>query len=295
MVPNLPRRVVRIPSSPMLTFAEKVRELKRRGVQIIDLSLGQPEEPPPSHVAEAVAKASLETRPEYESIAGLWELREAIARRLHLDDGSEVTPDRIIITSGAKHALMLSIMSLVEDGSEVLLPTPTFPPYKEIVSLAGGSPIFYKLDPSNEWYPSLSEIEGKISGRTRLVVLNYPHNPTGWEPNEDIIRRILEVASAHDVYVLSDEPYEKIILHSKVKHYHLTYFSQFSDRCIMVNSFSKTYGMIAYRLGYLVSPPHLAEQITKLQRSSITNVSPIIQQAGLAALTGPQDYVSRRL
>ncbi|MEM4374942.1 MAG: hypothetical protein QXI97_08130, partial [Nitrososphaerota archaeon] len=99
MVPNLPRRVVRIPSSPMLTFAEKVRELKRRGVQIIDLSLGQPEEPPPSHVAEAVAKASLETRPEYESIAGLWELREAIARRLHLDDGSEVTPDRIIITS----------------------------------------------------------------------------------------------------------------------------------------------------------------------------------------------------
>ncbi|MEM4384360.1 MAG: aminotransferase class I/II-fold pyridoxal phosphate-dependent enzyme [Candidatus Caldarchaeum sp.] len=286
------RRVVTIPSSTMLTFADKIRELKRKGIPIIDLSLGQPEEPPPSHIAEAAARALVEARTEYESSAGLRELREAIAKRLYLDDESEVSPNRVIVTSGAKHALMLSIMAVVDDSSEVLLPTPTFPAYIEQVSLAGASPVYYRLEPDNGWSPNVSEIEGKITAKTRLIILNYPHNPTGWEASIYIIRQILEVAAQHDIYVVSDEPYEKIILKSNVKHYHITHFSEFSERCIMVNSFSKTYGMVAYRLGYLVSPPHLAEHIIKLQRATITNVSPIIQKAGLAALTGPQNYIS---
>jgi aspartate/methionine/tyrosine aminotransferase len=295
MVRGLAKRANIMSSSQLLSFAEKVRELKHKGFHVIDLSLGQPDEPPPQHISDTISKAALEAKSEYESSSGLRELRDAIARRLYLDDGSEVLPEQIIVTCGAKHALMLCILAIIENGTEALLPTPTFPSYRDIIYMAGGQPIYYRHDPDKSWAPSISEIENKITAKTRLIILNYPHNPTGWEPSHDIIRAILDVASQYDIYIISDEPYEKIILDKSTRHYHLTYFSEFSDRCIMINSFSKTYGMVAYRLGYLVSPRHLTEKILKLQRASITNVSPIIQKAGLAALEGPQDYVLDRL
>jgi len=284
-------KALRIPSSKLMTIAERVRELRHRGEKIIDMALGQPDNPPPLHVVVELFKAALETKPEYEDSAGLWELRHVIAKRLYLDDGTEITPDQVIITAGAKHALMMAIMAIISDGDEVLLPTPTFPAYNEIVLMAGGSPVYYRLEPANGWSPNLIDIEKKLTGKTKVLVLNYPHNPTGWEPSKELIQKILEITAAYDIYIISDEVYEKIIIKDEIKHYHITHFKDFSDKCIMVNSFSKTYGMVAYRLGYIVSPQHLVEQLIKLQRSSITNVSPIIQRAGLSALTGPQEYI----
>jgi aspartate aminotransferase len=287
------QRARRIPTSVMLETADVQRHLRQAGKHIIDLSLGQPEVPPPPHVVAAAQRALQTGSVEYAPSAGLAELRVALSERLRQDDGSEVSPVDIIVTCGSKHALYLALTTTIDEGDEVLVPDPCFPPYREIVAAAGGRARPVRLLARNRYAFDLTALERRVSHRTKALVLNYPNNPCGWSPSREELRRILELATERGFLVISDEIYDKIRFDG-TPHTHLAAFPDFRAVTLMIGGFSKTYSMVPYRLGFLVAPRALVPSLIKLQRCTLTTVSPFIQLAGVAALQGPQDYVEER-
>lgn len=287
-------RVRSLPTSPILKVIDLAKELERKGEKIIHFEKGEPEFRTPEHILKAIKDALDGGYTKYMPSQGLLELREAIAQKLE-DEGIGTDPrSEILVTPGGKHALYLAITSLLEEGDEVLIPEPFFPAYRDITLIAGGQPMFVPFKEEDSFQLPREDLASRVTKRTKMMILNYPGNPTGWVPSRQELGEILDVAVDNDIFVLSDEIYERFVFDG-LEHHHALSFDDAREHVVMLNSFSKTYGMTGFRLGYIVAEKDLISQMLKHQQNSITCVSGFIQMAGIAALRGPQGFIEEKV
>jgi aspartate/methionine/tyrosine aminotransferase len=269
----------------------RARELEARGKEIIHLEIGEPDFRTAPHIVEAATRALGDGWTRYGPSAGLTELREAVAEDAGRWRGISVDPAEVVITPGAKPILFFTILALVEAGDEVLCPNPGFPTYESVTGFVGGHAVSYALPEERGFVVDVDEILKKITDRTRLVILNSPHNPTGGVMGRDQVARLARGLEGREVFVLSDEIYSRLIYEGEPAS--LAQFPAMKDRTIILDGFSKTYAMTGWRLGYGVMRPDLARQVALLATNANSCTASFTQIAGVEALRGDQSGVDR--
>ena len=286
------KRAAGIKSSPSMAIAMAAKKLAAEGRDIIDLSLGEPDFEPPAHVAEAAAEAIRNGRVRYGAAAGTESLRQAIVAKFKRENQLNYTMDEVMVANGANQILFDVFLATLEEGDEVIIPTPCWVSYGDIASLHGGEPIYVSCGPETGFKIDAGRLEASITPRTRWLMLNSPSNPTGAIYSREEYRALGEVLVRHPrVLVISDEIYEHVLL----KDVPFVSFAQacpeLRDRTLIVNGVSKAYAMTGWRVGYAAGPGALIAALNKMQSQSVTSVSTIAQAAALAALTGDQAFV----
>jgi len=268
----------------------RARALEAQGKEIVHLEIGEPDFSTPANIVEAASRALHEGWTHYGPSAGLPQLREAVAADVAQHLGIRVDPSEVVITPGGKPIMFFTIMALVEEGDEVLYPNPGFPIYESMIRCMGGKEIPYGLREDHDFDVNVDEILEKLTDRTRLVILNSPHNPTGGVVERAEIARLAKALADRDLFVLSDEIYNRLIYEGE--HSSVAQFPGMKEKTIILNGFSKTYAMTGWRMGYGVMRPDLAKQITLLMTNSNSCTASFTQMAGVEALRGPQDSVT---
>ena len=293
---RLARRMEQLGTETAFSVLAKAKALETGGREIIHLEIGEPDFDTPEHVVEAGCRALRDGHTHYTPTAGIPELREAIAEDVARSRGIEVDPAQVVVTPGGKPIMFFAILALVDEGDEVLLPSPAFPIYESMVNFVGGTPVYVPLRQENGFRFDPEEFEANLGERTKLVILNSPANPTGGVLTADDLAALAGVLREYPgVYVLSDEIYSRLLYTGDFAS--ITEHEDFGPdgRTIILDGFSKTYAMTGWRLGYGVMPRDLAEQVAKLQVNSNSCTSAATQYAGLAALRGSQDAVAGML
>ncbi|MEO6490459.1 MAG: pyridoxal phosphate-dependent aminotransferase [Ferruginibacter sp.] len=266
-------------------MAKLSRELKAKGMDITDLSLGEPDFDTPDHIKEAAKKAIDENYSHYTPVVGYLDLREAICKKLLRDNGLQYTPEQIVVSTGAKQSIANAVLSTVDAGDEVIIPTPYWVTYSEIVRLAGGIPKLVKTSIENGYKISPAELEANITERTRLFMFSSPCNPTGAVYSKKELEKLANVFKKYpDVYILSDEIYEHINFIGH--HESIARFDFLHDRVMVINGLSKGFAMTGWRLGYIAAPVAIARACEKIQGQFTSGANAITQRAGIAALLG---------
>jgi len=265
-----------------LTIYLRAKELELAGRSIIHLELGEPDFHPAEPVIEALEKAVREGKDRYCPMAGVPALKEEIAAYLHRTRGITVAPENIVIAPGCKLSLFFALMTIVESGDEVLWPDPGFPGYASIARGFDGVPVSFGLEEKNQLQPDPDEIASKITPRTKAIVLNSPCNPTGTVYTDAVQRRIAELAVQHDLYVLSDEIYARIIYGQKYNS--MLSYPGMAERTLIIDGFSKSFAMTGWRLGYTVAPPEIVPHLVMLAINSYTCTAEFTQYAAIEAL-----------
>jgi len=283
-----------------LRISQRAKGVPRSGIRemfdmapkyknMISLGIGEPGFQTPKHIVEAGAKALYEGHTKYTPNAGISDLRKAIAERASLD-GLRVDQQNVIVTAGAGEAVLLALMATVDPGDEVLLPDPCWPNYFGQVALSGARMNFVRTYERDHFHLKAEAIEKTISDHTRVVIIDSPSNPTGAVLNKQELEDIAKVILDRDLVVISDETYSNILFDGR-KHTSIASLPDMADHTIVINSFSKTYAMTGWRVGYAIGPSDVISQMAKLQESVSSCVNAAAQQACLAALKGPQDCV----
>jgi aspartate aminotransferase len=283
-------RVNRISVSPTMAVMQEAERFKARGADVVDFGPGEPDFPTPGHIKRGAVKALEENRTKYTATPGIAPLRQAICDWHAAQLGSSYGPAECIVNVGGKHAVFNAITSLVETGDEVIIPAPYWVSYPDIVKYAGGEPVFVETQEKNEFRPSAEQIEKAITPRTRVVIINSPCNPTGAVIPKDQFARILEVCQKRGVWLLSDECYSHFV-YGDARPFSIASVPGSKERVIIAGSFSKTFAMTGWRVGYTLAPSALIGAITKLQSQSTSNATSIAQYAALEAMLGPMDSV----
>ena len=265
-----------------LSIYLQTKELERQGRSIIHLELGEPDFHPAEPVVAALEKAVRDGKDRYCPMAGVPALKDEIATYLHRTRDISVSPDNVVIAPGCKLALFFALMTIVEPGDEVLWPDPGFPGYASITRGFGGIPVPFALEEKNQLQPDPEEIAAKITPRTKAIVLNSPCNPTGTVYTDEVQRRIAELAVKHDLYVLSDEIYARIIYGQKYKS--MLSYPGMAERTLIIDGFSKSFAMTGWRLGYTIAPPELVPHLVMLAINSYTCTAEFTQYAAIEAL-----------
>jgi aspartate/methionine/tyrosine aminotransferase len=262
--------------------------LARQVPDVLNLGVGDPDFATPAHIADAAARAAREGFTRYTPSDGFATLRELIAEKVRERNGLDADVDQVVVTCGGCGGLFTSLLVLVDPGDEVLLPDPGWANYPPMAHVLNARPVFYPLDPARGWAPDLAALEARIGPRSKVVVVTSPGNPTGAVYDRDGLAELLELARRHDLWVISDECYDEIVFDGE----HLSAAAVGEhERVLTVFSFSKSYAMTGWRLGYVVAPREVAPAVAKAQEPVDGNASSISQKAGEAALTGPQDCV----
>ena len=266
-------------------------ELAGGSSDVISLGIGEPDLDTPPHVKEAAKRAIDEGYTRYTPNAGFADLREAIAEKLRRDNKIDVEPDEVIVTGGGgTEAIALSLMSIVDPGDEVLIPDPGFVAFEAAVIMAGGRPVRVPLREEDGFRMLPEEVAERVTPRTKCIVINTPSNPTGSVLEEEDVKGIADIAVDHDLYVVSDEVYEKFVYDGH-RHLSIASLPGMKERTITINSFSKTYAMTGWRIGYAAGPKEVIDQMVKLQQYMSVHAPAMAQRAALAALRGPQTFV----
>jgi aspartate aminotransferase len=269
----------------------RAKALEAAGKPIIHLEIGEPDFPTAPHIVEAAVEALHAGHTHYVPAPGIPALRASVAAFLDRTGRMPgISPDRVIITPGAKPIMFYTIMALAGPGDEVLYPDPGFPMYESITAFAGATPVPIPLREANQFRIDTEELESLVSERTRLLVLNTPHNPCGSALTADDCAAIAEIAQRHDLIVLSDEVYWAIRYQGS--HASVLDYDGMADRTILLDGWSKTFAMTGWRLGFGVFPPALVEPVTRLAINSVSCTSAFSQYAAMAALDGPWDAVT---
>ncbi|GAB2650367.1 pyridoxal phosphate-dependent aminotransferase [Kribbella swartbergensis] len=271
----------------------KAKALEASGREIVHLEIGEPDFDTPAHVAAAAQQALDKGHTHYVPAPGIPELRTAVADFLERTDRLRTTPDRVLITPGAKPIMFFTIMALCEEGDEVLYPDPGFPMYASIASFAGATPVPVPLREENGFVIDPEELASLVTDRTKLLILNSPHNPCGSASTPEQLEAIAEIANRHDLVVLSDEVYWA--LRYDGEHHSVLDVDGMAERTILLDGWSKTFAMTGWRLGFGVFPQPLIEPITRLVINSVSCTSAFSQHAAIAALEGPWDDVDTML
>lgn len=278
-------RVKSLSVSQTLAMAQKSRELKAKGIDIISLSLGEPDFNTPDYIKEAAKKAIDENYSKYPPVPGYSDLREAISRKFNKENNLHYSPEQIIVSAGGKHSLINVILSIVNPGDEVIILAPYWVSYYDQVIIAEGKPVIIKATLENDFKVSPEQLETAITSKTRLIIFNSPSNPTGMVYNRNEMEQLARVVERHEgVFIISDEIYEHIIFEGE--HISLATFDFIYDRVITVNGVSKGYAMTGWRIGYIGAPLWIAKACNKLQGQFTSGVCSIAQRAALAAVQG---------
>lgn len=268
--------------SATVEIQETLAQLAARGVDVVRLNAGEPDMPTPAHIVEAGIKAMQEGKTRYTPAAGVLPLREAIAKKLKIDNNLDVEPSEIVVTTGSKQALVNAMLAVLNPGDEVILLTPAWVSYPDMVKIARGIPVL--VPTTADYQPDIEAIEAAITPKTRMILLNSPNNPTGAVYPKATLQKLAEIILKHDLWVLSDEIYEKLIYKGE-KHYSiLELMPALREKAMLVNGFSKAYAMTGWRAGYLVAPKAVAKAATVLSGHITSNVTTFVQWACLAAL-----------
>ncbi|MCL5109238.1 MAG: pyridoxal phosphate-dependent aminotransferase [Chloroflexi bacterium] len=269
----------------------RARALEAKGKHVVHLEIGEPDFDTPANIVEAGVAALKQGWTHYGPSAGLPELREAIARESSQVRGVTHTADQVVVTPGAKPIMFFVIMSLVDEGDEVIYPNPGFPIYESVINFVGGVPVPVQLREDREFRFDVGELRQKVSDKTRLIILNSPQNPTGGVLTRSDLEQVAEIASERNIPVLTDEVYRRIIYSGE--HFSIASLPGMQDKAIILDGFSKTYAMTGWRLGYGIMPLDLAAHITRLMTNSASCTASFIQRAGVEAITGPQEEPAR--
>jgi aspartate/methionine/tyrosine aminotransferase len=283
---QLAGRVASIGTETAFEAAARARALEATGRSVIHLEIGEPDFDTPANVREAAKRALDDGWTHYGPPLGLPALREAIAADATARKGFAASPDRVVVTPGAKPIMFYAIESLIEPGLEAIFPDPGFPIYESMTRFCGGTPVRLPIRQEHDFRIDLDELEGLITPRTRLLIINSPANPTGGVFTRADVERIGELALRHDLVVLADEIYGRIVYEGE--HVSLASLPGLVQRTIVLDGFSKTYAMTGWRLGYAIVPEELALPFSRLIINSVSCTSSFSQMAAVEALTGPQ-------
>lgn len=281
-------RMHRVPESGTVRISNLVSRLRSEGVEVISFSVGEPDFSTPENITQAAIRALQDHFTHYTPSSGIPELRKAVADKSRKENGIPCEAQHVIITP-TKHALFMAFLAMVDEGDEVILPDPAWGTFEALVRLAGGVPRFVEVRPEDDYRMLPEAVAEAITPRTRMVLSNSPSNPLGSVAEESDVRGISDLAKDHDLVVLSDETYEKIIFEGR--HHSFAAQPGMFERTITFNGFSKTYAMTGWRLGWVIAPPDITKEIGKLQTQSVTNATSFAQVAGVEALLGPQESV----
>ena len=274
--------------SQTLAMAQKSREMKAAGIDVINLSIGEPDFNTPDDIKEAAKKAIDDNYTSYPPVPGYADLREAISVKFREENGLDYTPDQIIVSAGGKHSLINIILTIVNPGDEVIILAPYWVSYYDQIILAEGKPVIVDCKIENDFKVTPQQLEAAITPKTRAVLFNSPSNPTGMVYSREEMEQIARVIEKHEgVFVISDEIYEHITFNGE--HESMASFDFIFDRTITVNGVSKGYAMTGWRIGYIGAPLWLAKGVNKLQGQFTSGVSSISQRAALAAVTSKSD------
>ncbi|MGI6156938.1 MAG: pyridoxal phosphate-dependent aminotransferase [Saccharofermentanales bacterium] len=282
-------RIRRMSPSQTLALNSKVAELRAEGKRIIALNSGEPDFNTPKPVIEAAYRAMLEGKTKYTETPGIRPLREAIARKFKKDNGIDYAPDQIIVSTGAKFALANTFQVLCNPGDEVIIPTPCWVSYVEMVKLADAVPVLVPVKADNQL--DLDAIEAAVTPKTRVLLINSPNNPTGAVYTEASLRRIAKIVVDHDLFLVTDEVYEKLIYGTTPHVSPASFGPDIYERTVTINAFSKAYAMTGWRIGYAAGPRPVIRGISAIQGHTTSNSTSFVQWAAIAALESCNDAV----
>lgn len=282
------KRMDDIEASGTVKTTDIVNRLKAEGREIVSFSIGEPDFITPKHIRDAAIRALEAGFTHYTSSYGIPELRDAIAKKSSAENGIPCEAKHVLVTP-AKQAIFEGVFATVDPGDEVIIPDPGWVSYDPIVKMAGGVPVRVKVEAHKDFRQIPDDIARGVTPRTKMIVLNSPANPTGAVAAESDIKGIAEIAKRHDLLVLSDEIYEKIIYEGK--HHSIAAEPGMFERTLTVNGLSKSYAMTGWRVGWLIAPTEILTHVSKVQQHSITHVTSFAQKAAVAALTGSQRSV----
>lgn len=288
---KLAARVKQVTPSLTLAIDAKAKAMKRDGIDVCSFSAGEPDFDTPDHIKLAAVDALKAGKTRYGPAVGEPRLREAIAHKLQTDNHLRYNAENIIVTNGGKHSLYNLMMALIEAGDEVIIPAPFWVSYPEMVKLAEGTPVIVQTTAESGYKITPDQLRQAITPKTRLFILNSPSNPTGMVYTPDEVRAIAEVVVEHDILVVSDEIYEKL-LYDGAQHLSIgAVSSEVFDRTIISSGFAKAYSMTGWRVGYLAAPLEILKAVSIIQGHSTSNVCTFAQYGAIAALEGSQDCV----
>ncbi len=288
---KMAERMSRLGTETAFGVLAKAQALEAKGMDVVHLEIGEPDFDTPQNIRDAAAQAINSGYTHYCNSQGILPLRVEIAKELSRTRGVTVDSERVVVAPGAKPIVFYSIIALLEEGDEAICPDPSYPIYESIINFTGAKTIPIQLKEELNFRFDIDELRSKITPRTRLIVLNSPHNPTGGVLQKEDILAIAEIARQNDITVLSDEVYEHVVYEHEP--FSIASLPGMLDRTILLSGFSKTYAMTGWRLGYAALPPNLVEPVVRLIVNSVSCTAPFTQYAGIEALTGPQDSVPK--
>lgn len=292
---RIAERIRQLAVSATLAMSQKSSELKAAGVDVVNLSVGEPDFDTPAHIKEAAKKAIDDNYSHYSPVPGYMSLREAIADKLRKENKTSFEPAQVVVSTGAKQALSNVILATVNPGDEVVIPVPAWVSYVEMVKLAEGKPVLVPAGMEQGFKVTPAQLEAAITDKTRMVTLCSPSNPSGAVYDREEIKGLVEVLKRHPrVIILSDEIYEHINYTSE-GHVSFGEFPEIADRLVIVNGVSKAYAMTGWRIGYMAGPVEIAKAVTKLQGQTTSGTCSIAQKAAEAAYRGSQECVAEML
>lgn len=287
---QLSDRLNRLAPSATLAMSQKSSEMKAQGIDVINMSVGEPDFNTPEHIKDAAKKAIDENFSRYSPVPGYMDLREAISAKLKRENGLDYGVNEILVSNGAKQSVCNTIMALVNDGDEVVIPAPYWVSYPQMAKLAGGEPVIVEAGFEQDFKMTPEQLEAAITPKTKLLILCSPSNPTGSVYNEEELRGLADVIKRHeDLYVLADEIYEHINYIGK--HHSIAQIEGMKERTIVVNGVSKAYAMTGWRIGYIAAPEWIVKGCNKLQGQYTSGPCSVSQKAAVEAYMASQDCV----
>lgn len=288
----LSERAQRIKPSPTLAVDAKAKAMKAQGLDIINFGVGEPDFDTPDHVKEAAIKAIRDGFTKYTPVGGIDELKDAVIAKFRKDNDLEYTREETIVSCGAKHSLYNIAQALFGAGDEVLIPSPYWVSYPDQALLNDAVPVIVKTCEGDNFMVKPEALEAKITKKTKALVLNSPSNPTGLTYDRKTFEAIAEIALRHNIYIISDEIYEKLV-YDGTEHMSIASLGkEIKERTIVVNGLSKSHAMTGWRIGYAAGPKEIIKAMTNIQSQSTSNPTSIAQKAAVEALNGPQDFFS---
>ena len=290
---NLSKKAMGIQPSVTLEITAKAKQLKKQGVDVISFGAGEPDFNTPNNIINAAVKAMNDGNTKYTETAGILELRNAICNKLKKDNGLNYEPSQIVVSTGAKQCLANVFTAILNPGDEVILSNPSWVSYVELIKLADGIPVIVDGEKENGYKYSIETLEAVITDKTKAILINSPNNPTGQIYNKEELEKIADFAKRHNLMIISDEIYEKLIYGGQ-EHVSIASLSEDAyERTIVINGMSKTYAMTGWRVGYTASSERVAKIIISIQSHMTSNVCSIAQYASIEALNGPQDDINK--
>ena len=280
---RLADRVNRIQSSRTVSISNTVLRLRHEGNHVVSFGAGEPDFDTPNFIKKAAIEAIQNGKTKYTQVMGIPELREAVVNKFKHDNQLDYNIDQIVVTTGGKQALFNAVLSICQEGDEVIIPSPYWVSYPEQVRLAGAKPVFIETKPENGFKMKPEDLERAITSKTRLLIFNSPNNPSGVVYDRDTLEKIADVLSGTSMFVLTDEIYEKIVFDGRT-HVSLASFPAIKERVVVVNGVSKAYAMTGWRIGFAAGPKEIISAMIKIQGHSTSNPNTIAQWASVEAL-----------